>query len=63
MTYCVATTERVLRFYVFPLYADGTFHLLERLDTRGVSMFGNKASARSAALGAGLKTWTYVRLP
>jgi hypothetical protein len=61
-TYCVATTENVLRFYVFPLVYDGTFRLVERLDTREVSMFGNKESARIAAVKTGLKTWTYVRL-
>ncbi|APR36716.1 hypothetical protein BTO02_16365 [Paraburkholderia sp. SOS3] len=61
-TYCVATTERVLRFYVFPRVYDGTFRLVERLDTHEVSMFGNKESARMAATAAGLKTWAYVRL-
>jgi len=37
------------------------FTLLVRLDVKTVSVFGDKPSAKYAALSLGLKTWRYVK--
>jgi hypothetical protein len=59
--YVIATTDNVLRFYVFraPEVAP---KLLDRLDVHAVSWFNSKDEAKRAALSAGLRTWRYVRL-
>lgn len=66
MTYVLATTETVVRWYCFRHSRDlkeGEFELLEHLDLRRVPQFGDKETAKSAAQALGLKTWMYVRLP
>lgn len=65
MTYVLATTETVVSWYSFHFndsLRPGDFELLERLDLRKVPQFGDKETAKRAALALGLKTWMYVRL-
>ncbi|AXV97030.1 hypothetical protein CJO80_16580 [Ralstonia solanacearum] len=65
MTYVLATTETVVRWYNFrgnPGPGRGEFELLERLDLSKVPQFGDKESAKRAAQALGLKTWLYVRI-
>ena len=63
MSYVLATTETRVRWYKFqtPVVRD-QFELIEVLDTREVPMWGDKESAKLAALALGLKTWRYVKL-
>lgn len=63
--YLLATTERTVRWYCIKTDRNGTpdgFGLLERLDLKKVSVFGDKKSAKYAALTVGLKTWRYVKI-
>nr|CUV30705.1 conserved protein of unknown function [Ralstonia solanacearum] len=65
MTYVLATTETVVSWYSFKYdnnLRPGDFELLERLDLRKVPQFGDKETAKRAAIALGLKTWIYVRL-
>jgi len=65
MTYVLATTGNIMRWYHIKIDKDGKligFDLLERLDQRKVTMFGNRATAKYAALAVELKTWKYVKL-
>ncbi|MGQ1305347.1 hypothetical protein ACT4XY_03235 [Acinetobacter baumannii] len=67
MSYVLATTEDKVRWYKYdtnPLKADevGQYELLEVLDLRQVVVWGDKASAKSAAKALGLKTWRYVKI-
>jgi len=59
--YVIATTDNVLRFYVFRA-REVAPKLVDRLDIHAVSSFKNKDEAKRAALGAGLRTWRYVRV-
>lgn len=64
MYYILATTETKVRWYYCKLNKDGEptgFHLMGRLDLKRVSVFGDKKSAKHAALELGLKTWRYVK--
>ena len=64
MTYILATTENIMRWYRIKIDKDGKvigFELLDRLDQKRVTLFGDKASAKYAALAIGLKTWRYVK--
>lgn len=70
MAYLLATTETHVRWYVLRLkqpadilnLQEGQFELLDYLDLRVVPGFGNKDTAKKAALALGLKTWRYVEL-
>jgi hypothetical protein len=64
MSYLLATTETKVRWYRCKLNKDGKpvgFDLLDRLNLKKISSFGDKASAKYAALELGLKTWRYVK--
>ena len=64
MTYVLATTESTMRWYRIKTDKDGKvtgFELLDRLDQKKVTLFGNKATAKYAALAIGLGTWRYVK--
>jgi hypothetical protein len=65
VSYVLATTENKVRWYKFPLpvlQESGGFELLECLDLHEVPCFGDKNSAKMAALALGLKTWRYVKV-
>ena len=65
MTYMLATTETTVRWYRIKSDRDGKvtgFELFNRLNQKRVTRFGNKTSAKYAALAIGLKTWRYVKL-
>ncbi len=64
MVYVLATTGPSVQWYCCKLNKDGEptgFDLLDRLDLEKVSVFGDKKSAKHAALELGLKTWRYVK--
>jgi len=66
MTYVLATTENVLRWYSFVFNEDtgpDSFTLQEKLDLDVIPQFKDKETAAKAAAALGLKTWRYVRLP
>lgn len=67
MSYILATTEKKVRWYKYdtkPLKIGeiGQYELLDVLDLNQVVLWGDKASAKSAAKGLGLKTWRYVKI-
>ncbi len=65
MRYILATMENKPRWYRCELNKDGDllgFALLDRLDLKRVTLFGDKASAKYAAIKLGLKTWRYVKI-
>jgi hypothetical protein len=65
VTYILATTEEVVRWYKFKYNRDlepGQFELVEKLDLKKVPLFGDKETAKLAAQALGLKTWRYVRI-
>jgi len=65
MSYVLGTTEHVVRWYKFKFRQElqpGEFELLTELDLRAVPKFGDKETAKEAALALGLKTWRYVRI-
>ena len=65
MSYVLATTETVVRWYKFvygPELKPGDFELERELDTRIIPTFGDKKTAKGAAIALGLKTWRYVKL-
>lgn len=66
MTYVLATTENVLRWYKFKFNertSPDNFSLQIELDLSVIPQFGDKETAKKAAEALGLKTWRYVRLP
>lgn len=64
MRYVLATTERVVRWYVFDpkTVSSTTYSLGEVLDLNIVPIASDKATAKLWAEEMGLKTWRYVRL-
>lgn len=66
MTYVLATTEDIVRWYSFDLgqlSSGAPCHvLLDVLDMNAVPLFADKETAKRAALALGLKTCRYVRL-
>ena len=64
MRYVLATTEKVVRWYVFDpkTVSSTTYSLSEVLDLNIVPIAGDKATAKLWAQEMGLKTWRYVRL-
>lgn len=64
MRYVLATTERVVRWYVFDpkTVSSTTYSLSEVLDLNIVPIAGDKATAKLWAEEMELKTWRYVRL-
>jgi len=63
MSYVLATTENVVRWYAFdPTDIDKGFELVSELDLRKVPQLGKDDAKRLAQL-LGLKTWRYVKLP
>lgn len=65
MSYVLATTEKTVRWYQIKTDRDGKvigFELLDRLILNRVTFFGDKTSAKYAALALGLKTWRYVKI-
>jgi hypothetical protein len=64
MSYVLATTEDVVRFYYYDLpIISGREPKLDRvLDLSKVTLLGDKETAKRTALALGLKTWRYVRI-
>ena len=66
MTYVLATTENVLRWYRFEFNErtnPDSFALQLELDLAVIPQFKDKETAAKAAIALGLKTWRYVKLP
>ncbi len=63
MSYVIATTEKIVRWYVFdPKTVNETnFKLIDKLDLNQVSIAGDKATAKLWAQEMGLKTWRYIK--
>jgi len=64
MSYALATTQKLVRWYVFDRKAPTLreFSIIDRLDLDIVPILVDKASAKRTALALGLPTWRYVRL-
>jgi hypothetical protein len=70
MSYVLATTETRVRWYVIAIkkvedilnLKAGEFELAEELNLALVPGFGNKDTAKRAAIALGLKTWRYVKI-
>lgn len=67
MTYVLATTEKIVRWYVFREQLVGTAKItypeaVDVLDLNIVPMFGDKKTAKEFALANGLQTWRYVNI-
>jgi hypothetical protein len=65
MSYVLATTESMVRWYKFHFNKDltaGNFELLDILDLNQVPVLGDKVTAKIAAQTLGLKTWRYVKI-
>lgn len=65
MSYVLATTGTKVKWYKFKIdrnTREGDFELIDELDLMSVPMFGDKETAKSAAVALGLKTWRYVKL-
>jgi hypothetical protein len=65
MSYVLATTENVVRWYRFDIgnLEGGAFTLQVELDLSVIPQFADKKAAARAAASLGLKTWRPVRLP
>jgi hypothetical protein len=61
MSYVIATTGPYVKWYRFS-FGSSEYEILETLDLTQVTIFGDKASAKEAALETGLKTWRYVKI-
>ena len=63
MNYVLATKHDIIKWYVYqqPI-TEGQFELIEQLDLKKVTVWGNKESAKVAAIALGLKTWRYIGL-
>ncbi|OVE49426.1 hypothetical protein [Chromobacterium violaceum] len=62
-TYVLATTGDKVRWYVYQRDKPEAGHTLaDSLDLSATPLWGNKESAKSAALKMGLKTWRYVSI-
>lgn len=64
MGYVLATTEKVVRWYVFDpkTVSSTTYSLSTVLDLDVVPVAGDKATAKLWAADMGLKTWRYVKI-
>ena len=65
MSYVLATTHNKVQWYEFKFDAsikEGDFILLDNLDLYEAPCFGDKETAKLAALALGLKTWRYVKI-
>lgn len=65
VSYILATTEQRVRWYKFQFrnnVQSGEYELLDVLDLSQVELYGDKATAKLAALSIGLKTWRYVKI-
>lgn len=62
-TYVLATTEQVVRWYVYKVEdPNNGFELIKHLDLGKVPRWSDKESAKAAAQALGLSTWRYVRV-
>jgi hypothetical protein len=65
MSYVLATTGDIVRWYSFNLSEEineRSFIIIDQLDLRLVPQAGNKETAKYWAISMGLKTWRYVKL-
>lgn len=63
MSYVLATTENVVRWYVYDTTDAGKgFELSNELDLKRVPMLADKMAAKKCAAALGLKTWRYVKV-
>ena len=64
MSYVLATTGDKVKWYKFKFGTElheGQYTLLDELDLKEVPSFGDKDTAKQAALALGLKTWRYFK--
>ena len=59
--YVLATTDSTVRWYAIASEWK-SFEMLDQLDLRRITGYGDKATAKAAAQAIGLKTWRYVKL-
>lgn len=64
MGYVIATTEQIVRWYVFDpkTVSKSNFELIDKLDLNQVSVAGDKLTAKLWAKEMDLKTWRYVKI-
>ena len=64
MSYVIATTEKIVRQYVFDpkIVSETNFKLIDKLDLNQVALAGDKATAKLWAKEMGLKTCRYVKI-
>ena len=65
MSYVIATTDRIVRWYKFdfnPSLTAGKYQLLDKLDLNQVPVLADKETAKIAPKALGLKTWRYVKI-
>jgi len=64
MSYVIATTEKIVRWYVFDpkTVSETNFKLIDKLDLDQVALAGDKATAKLWAQEMGLKTCRYVKV-
>lgn len=63
MSYVLATTENVVRWYVFDTTnADNGFELINELDLKRVPMLADKVTAKKYAAALDLKSFRYVKV-
>lgn len=63
--YYLATTQDVMRFYLFdepPKEGGGTYELIDQLDRTRLLGAGDKATAKEWAKRLKLASWTYVKV-
>lgn len=65
MSYVLATTTTVVRWYRFDVRnaEPGEFELMDRLDLSVIPCFSDRKTLAAAAKALGLKTWRTVKLP
>lgn len=65
MSYVLATTERIIRWYSFDPNKelnDSNFTIIDKLDLNRVPQAPDKETAKLWAKAIGLKTWRYLKL-
>lgn len=63
MSYVLATTENIVRWYVYDVSDTRKgFELISELNLKRVPLLADKATAKHVGESLGLKTWRYVKL-
>lgn len=62
MAYVLATTENVVRWYVYDTSSPNVYELIDRLNLDQVPLAADKSTAKEWAKSLGLTTWRYVKI-